>query len=54
MGFEKKMNKSLGRGNRQIQTSASRTNVRKAPRLSLSCPSEVIEMLKGLKNTRTK
>ena len=29
-------------------------NVRKALRLALSSPSEVIVMLKGLKNTRTK
>ena len=29
-------------------------NVRKALRLALSSPSEVIAMLKGLKNTRTK
>ena len=40
-----------GRGNRQIQTS---TNVRKALILALSSPSEVIAILKGLKNTRTK
>ena len=32
----------------------TRTNVRKALRLALSSPSEVIAMLKGLKNTRTK
>ena len=38
-----------GRGNRQNQTSAHRTNVRKAPRLALSSPSEVIAMQKGLK-----
>ena len=31
-----------GRGNRQIQTSTNRTNVRKALRLALSSPSEVI------------
>ena len=43
-----------GRGNRQIQTSTNRTNVRKALRLALSSPSEVIAILKGLKNTRTK
>ena len=43
-----------GRGNRQIQTSANRTNLRKALRLALSSPSEVIAILKGLKNTRTK
>ena len=42
-----------GRGNRQIQTSTNRTNVRKALRLALSSPSEVIAILKGLKNTRT-
>ena len=42
------------RGNRQNQTSANRTNVRKALRLALSSPSEVTAMLKGLKNTRTK
>ena len=40
-----------GRGNRQIQTS---TNILKALRLALSSPSEVIAILKGLKNTRTK
>ena len=38
-----------GRGNRQIQTSTNRTNVRKALRLTLSSPSEVIAMLKRLK-----
>ena len=43
-----------GRGNRQIQTSTNRTKQRKALRLALSSPSEVIAMLKGLKNTRTK
>ena len=32
------------------QTSANRTNARKALRLALSSPSEVIAMLKGLKN----
>ena len=36
------------------QTSANGTNVRKALRLALSSPSEVIAMLKGLKNPRTK
>ena len=41
-------------GNRQIQTSTNQTNVRKALRVALSSPSEVIAMLKGLKNTRTK
>ena len=34
--------------------STNRTNVRKALRLALSSPSEVIAILKGLKNTRTK
>ena len=43
-----------GRGNRQIQRSTNRTNVRKALRLTLSSPSEVIAILKGLKNARTK
>ena len=43
-----------GRGNRQIQTSTNQTNVRKALGLALSSPSEVIAVLKGLKNTRTK
>ena len=43
-----------GRGNQQIQTSTNQTNVRKALRLALSSPSEVIAILKGLKNTRTK
>ena len=43
-----------GRGNRQNQTSANRTNVRKALRLALTSPSEVIAKLKGLKNTRIK
>ena len=42
-----------GSGNRQIQTSTNRTNVRKALKLALSYTSEVIAMLKGLKNTRT-
>ena len=36
-----------GRGNRQIQTSTNRTNVRKALRLALSSPSEVLAMLEG-------
>ena len=36
-----------GRENRQIQTSTNQTNVRKALRLALSFPSEVIAMLKG-------
>ena len=40
--------------NRQNQTSANRTNERKALRLALSSPSEVIAMLKGLKNTKRK
>ena len=40
---------SRGRGNRQIQTSTNRSNIRKALRLALSSPSEVIAMLKGLK-----
>ena len=44
----------IGKGNRQNQTSANRTNARKAPKLALSSQSEVIAMLKGLKNTRTK
>ena len=39
------------RGNRQ---SSNRTNVRKALKLALSSPSEVIAMLKGMKNIRTK
>ena len=43
-----------GRGNRQIQTSTYRTNVRKALRLALSFQSEVIAMQNGLKNTRKK
>ena len=43
-----------GRGNRQNQTSANRTNVRKALRLALSSPSEVIAMLKGLKKKSTR
>ena len=43
-----------GKRNRQIQTSTNRINVRKALRLALSFPSEVIAILKGLKNTRTK
>ena len=41
-----------GRRNRQNQTSANRSNVRKALRLALSSPSEVIAMLTGLKNTK--
>ena len=43
-----------GRGNRQIQISTNQTNIRKALRLTLSSPSEVIAILKGLKNTKTK
>ena len=43
-----------GRGNWQIQTSTNRTNAGKALRLAISSPSEVIAILKGLKNTRTK
>ena len=43
-----------GTGNRQLQTSTNRTNVQKALRLSLSSPSEVIAMLKQLKNTSRK
>ena len=43
-----------GRGNRQIQTSANQTNARKALRLALSSPSEVIAMLKGLKKYSNK
>ena len=42
-----------GGRNRQNQTSANRTNVRKALRLALSSPSEVIAMLKGRKNKIT-
>ena len=44
----------IGRGNRQNHTSANLINVRKALRLAHSSPSEVIAMLKRLKNTRTK
>ena len=51
---KKKKKKTRGRRNRQNQTSANRTNIRKALRLALISPSEVIAMLKGLKNTRTK
>ena len=36
------------------QGQTNRTHVRKALRLTLSSPSEVIAILKGLKNTRTK
>ena len=43
-----------GRGNIQNQTNPNRTNVRKALRLALSSPSEVIAVLKVLKNTITK
>ena len=43
-----------GRENRQNQTTANRTNVRKALILTLSFPSEVNAMLKRLKNTSTK
>ena len=42
------------RGNWQNQTSANRINLRKALRLALASVSEVIAMLKGLKNTRRK
>ena len=45
---------SRGRGNRQIQTSTNRSNVRKALRLALSSPSEVIAMIKGLKKHKNK
>ena len=38
-----------GRGNKQNQTNTNQTNVRKALRLTLSSPSEVIAMLQGLK-----
>ena len=40
-----------GRGNRQNQGRANRTNVRKALRLVFSSPNEVIAMLKGLKKS---
>ena len=56
-GIRKKRSPSKtprGRGNRQTQTSTTRTNVRKALRLALSSPSQVIAILKGLNNTRTK
>ena len=43
-----------GRGNRQIRRSTNRTNVRKALRLALSSPSEVIAILKGLKKHKNK
>ena len=43
-----------GRENKQNQTSANRTNVRKAQRLALSSQSEVIAMLKGLKTKQKK
>ena len=43
-----------GRWNRQIQTSTNHTSVRKALRLALSSPSEVIAMLKGLKKKKKK
>ena len=39
------------RKQKKKQTSANRKNVRKALRLALSSPNEVIAMLKGLKNT---
>ena len=42
------------RRNRQNQTSTNRANVRKALRFAHSSPSELIAMLKGLKNKRTK
>ena len=42
-----------GRGNRQNQTSANRTNVRKALRLAPSSPSEVIAMTEKHKNKLT-
>ena len=44
---------ALPRHQEENQTSANRTNVRKALRSALSSPSEVIAMLKGLKNIRT-
>ena len=43
-----------GRGDRQIQTSTNRTNVRKALRLVLSSPSEVIAMLKRTEKHKNK
>ena len=45
---------ALPRHQEEEETSTNQTNVRKALRLALSSPSEVIAMLKGLKNTRTK
>ena len=44
----------IGRGNRQNQTSANRTNVRKALRLALSSPSEVITMQKWTEQHKNK
>ena len=40
--------------NRQIQTSTNRTNVRKALRLALSCPSEVIAIAKRTEKHKNK
>ena len=42
------------RKKKQTKPNKRKTNVRKAPRLALSSTREVIAMLKGLKNTRTK
>ena len=50
-------NAALPRQQEEEETDKSKQaqiNVRKALRLALSSPSEVIAMLKGLKNTRTK
>ena len=43
-----------GRGNRQNKTSANQTNVRKSLNVALSSKNEIIAVLKGLENTRTK
>ena len=43
-----------GETDKTNQISTNRTNVQKALRLALSSPSEVIAILKGLQNTRTK
>ena len=46
---KKKKNKQKKKTKTKKKTSANQTNVRKALRLALSSPSEVITMLKGLK-----
>ena len=53
-GQSKRHIKNNNKKTNKLQTSTNRTNVRKTLRLAVSSPSEVMAMLKGLKNTRTK